>query len=73
VRPDAVWAALVGAPVAVELVAWATGRQEWMLSPHARRWARVDTPAGRALVTAGVGAGATWLAHHLITIPAKEF
>lgn len=68
-RPDVVWAGLVGTPVVVELWAFATGRQQWMLSPHGRRWLRTDTPAGRAVVTVGVGAGATWLAHHLITIP----
>lgn len=66
-RPDVVWAALIGAPVTVELVAFAAGAQQWMLSPHARRWTRTDTAAGRALVTVGIGAGATWLAHHWIT------
>lgn len=68
-RPDRVWAALIGGPVALELVAFAFGWQEWMLSPHARRWTRTDTAAGRALVTVGIGAGATWLAHHWITVP----
>lgn len=66
------WAALIGVPTALELWAFATDRPEWMLCPHARWALRCDTPAGRALVTAGIGAGATWLAHHLITIPAPD-
>jgi hypothetical protein len=64
-----VWAGLVGAPVAVELWAFATDRDDWMLSPHARWLLRCDTPAGRAATTLLVGGAAAWLAHHLITIP----
>jgi len=68
-RPRQVWAILIGAPVAVELWAFLTDHPEWTLSPHLRCLSRCDTPAGRAAVTVATGAGATWLAHHLITIP----
>ena len=64
-----VWAALVGTPVAVELWAFSTGRTNWTLSPHARWLLRCHTRSGRAVTTALVGAGATWLAHHWLTVP----
>lgn len=67
--PRITWAVLIGAPTALELWAFLTGRDHWTLSPHLRCVARADTPAGRAAVTVATGAGATWLAHHLITIP----
>jgi hypothetical protein len=62
------WAAFAATGVAVELVGFATQRQDWMFSPHGRQWLRTDTPVGRACTTVGIGAGATWLAHHLITL-----
>jgi hypothetical protein len=70
-RPRAVWAALVGAPVAVELWAIATDRPDWMLSPHARSVLRPETPLGQAATTLLIGAGSAWLAHHLLTVPPK--
>lgn len=68
-RPDVAWAALLGAGCALEAWALTTDRQHWTLSRVSRRWLRADTPAGRALIVSGVGAGATALAHHLIAMP----
>lgn len=59
------WAAFAAVGIGVELVGFVTQHQDWMFSPHGRRWLRADTPAGRAFI----GAGATTLAHHLITTP----
>lgn len=70
--PRAVWAVLVGVPTALELWAFATHRDEWTLSPHLRAATRAGSPWGNASVIAFVGAGSTWLAHHLITIPAAD-
>lgn len=70
-RQRLTWASLVGAPVAVELWAVATGRTHWTLSPQLRWALRCNTPAGRALTTTLVGAGSAWLAHHLLTVPAE--
>lgn len=66
------WAAYAAIGITAELVGFVTQRQDWMLSPHGRRWLRADTPAGRAFITVGIGAGATTLAHHLITLPTEE-
>jgi len=63
------WAVFAATGITAELVGFATQQQDLMLSPHGRRWLRTDTPAGRAVVTVGIGAGATWLAHHLIATP----
>lgn len=72
VNPRQVWSALIGVPAALEVWASLTDHPEWTLSPHARVWVRTDTAVGRAFVTVATGAGATWLAHHLITTPAPS-
>ena len=66
------WAVFAATGVAAELVGFVTQKQDWMFSPHGRRWCHTDTTAGRALVTVGIGAGATWLAHHLIDTPTER-
>jgi hypothetical protein len=71
-RPRLVWAALIGIPTALELWAAITGRDEWTLSPHLRAATRSGTPWGNACVIALTGAGSTWLAHHLVTIPPAD-
>ena len=71
-RQRTTWAALIGAPLAVELAAVLTGRTDWTLSPTLRWALRCETPGGQAFTIAAVGSSAAWLAHHLITIPAPQ-
>lgn len=63
------WALLIGAPLAVELVALAVSRPDWTLSPQLRWALRTHTPHGAALSSLLIGAGAGVLAHHLRTTP----
>lgn len=67
-RQRIAWAALVGTPIAVELWAVATDRTPWTLSPTLRWALRCDTRFGRVVTPVLVGAGSSWLAHHLLTI-----
>lgn len=67
-RQRLTWAALLGTPTALELWAVATGRTHWTLSPQLRWALRCQTRPGRATTTVLFGAGATWLAHHLLTV-----
>lgn len=69
---DWFWAGLAAAGVAVELWAVATKRDHLTLSRSARRALRCHTRAGRAVTTVGIGAGASWLANHLLTITPEE-
>lgn len=68
--PRLVWAALLGVPTALELWAVATARTPWTLSPQLRWALRCDRPFGRVVTPVLVGAGSSWLAHHLLTIDA---
>jgi hypothetical protein len=71
--PRVVWAVLVGVPTALELWAVATDHVPWTLSPTLRWALRCETPFGRVVTPVLVGAGSSWLAHHLLTIePAAE-
>lgn len=71
-RQRLTWAALVGAPVGVELWAVATGRTAWTLSPQLRWALRCHTRPGAAATTVLVGAGSAWLAHHLRELPPTD-
>ena len=69
-RPSRIaWVAFLGTPTAVELWAVATGRDDWTLSPHLRWALRCGTRGGNAVTAVFIGGGATWLAHHLQTVP----
>lgn len=69
---DLFWLGLAGAGTAVELWALATKRDHLTLSRTARRALRCHTRAGRAFTTVAIGAGASWLGHHLLTINPEE-
>jgi hypothetical protein len=69
---DAFWLALAVTGTTVELWAVATKRDHLTLSCSARRALRCHTKAGRAVTTIGIGAGASWLANHLLTITPEE-
>lgn len=68
-RQRLVWAALVGAPTALELWAVHTNRTTWTLSPQLRWALRCGTRSGNAVTAVGIGGGAAWLAHHLQALP----
>ena len=70
--PRYVWAALIGVPTAFELAMVVTGRTEWTASPQLRWALRCNTKAGQATTTLLVGAGSSWLAHHLLTVEPSE-
>lgn len=70
--PSLFWGALTVTGTAVEAWALVTDRPGWTLSRVARRTLRCHTPVGRAVTTAAIGAGSSWLAHHLITLPTEE-
>lgn len=69
---DWFWLALGVTGTAVELWAVATKRDHLTLSRSARRALRCHTRAGRAVTTVGIGAGASWLANHLLTVNPEE-
>lgn len=69
---DWFWLALGVTGTGVELWAVATKRDHLTLSRSARRALRCHTKAGRAITTVGIGAGASWLANHLLTITPEE-
>jgi hypothetical protein len=69
---DLFWLALGVTGTAVELWAVATKRDELTLSRSARRALRCHTKLGRAVTTVGIGAGASWLANHLLTVTPEE-
>jgi hypothetical protein len=71
--PARFWAGFFGVGLAVEM--WGLShpdRNPWTASPNIRAALRADTPAGRALITIGIGAGSSWLAHHLLTVEPEE-
>jgi hypothetical protein len=65
---DWFWLTLAATGTAVELWAVATKREHLTLSRSARRALRCHTRGGRAFTTVAIGAGASWLGHHLLTI-----
>jgi hypothetical protein len=69
---DGFWLALAVTGTAVELWAVATKRDHLTLSRSARRALRCHTRGGRAFTTVAIGAGASWLANHLLTITPEE-
>jgi hypothetical protein len=69
---DLFWLALAATGTAVELWAVATKRDHLTLSKSARRALRCHTRAGRAFTTVAIGAGASWLGHHLLTVQPEE-
>lgn len=69
---DWFWMTLAAAGTGVELWAVATKREHLTLSRSARRALRCHTKAGRAFTTVAIGAGASWLGHHLLTITPEE-
>jgi hypothetical protein len=71
-RGEAVAVAIAAAAVGYETYGLRTGNPDWLWSTHGRRLGLCSTRAGRVLTPAVIGAAATWLAHHLITIPAPK-
>jgi hypothetical protein len=69
---DWFWLTLAATGTAVELWAVATKREHLTLSRTARRALRCHTKAGRAFTTVAIGAGASWLGHHLLTVNPEE-
>ena len=69
---DAFWLAIFATGTAVELWAVGTKRDHLTLSRSARRALRCHTRIGRAVTTVGIGAGASWLANHLLTTPSPQ-
>lgn len=69
---DPFWLALAATGTAFELWALATKREHLTLSPSARRALRCHTRGGRAFTTVVIGAGASWLANHLLTVTPEE-
>lgn len=69
---DLFWLGLAVTGTAVELWALATKRDHLTLSRSARRALRCHTRSGRAFTTVAIGAGASWLGHHLLTINPEE-
>jgi len=65
---DAFWLALAVTGTGVELWAVFTHRDRYTLSKSARRALRCHTKPGRAFTTVAIGAGASWLANHLLTV-----
>lgn len=71
--PARFWTAFTVVGLAVE--AWGLSREDrndWTASPNIRAALKAETPLGRAVITTGIGAGATWLSHHLLTVTPKE-
>jgi hypothetical protein len=71
--PARFWTAFAIVGLGVE--AWGLSRAErndWTASPNIRAACRAETPLGRAILTTGIGAGATWLSHHLLTVTPEE-
>ena len=62
--------------VGITVEAWGLShpdRNDWTASPNIRRGLRCNTPAGRAVTTVVLGAGASWLVNHLLSVvPDKE-
>ena len=72
-KPAHFWGGFVALGLAVE--AWGLShpdRNDWTASPNIRAALKAETPLGRAIITTGIGAGATWLSHHLLTVTPKE-
>ena len=69
---DWFWLTLAVTGTAVEVWAVATRRDHLTLSRSARRALRCHTKGGRVFTNLAVGAGASWLANHLITITPEE-
>lgn len=69
---DWFWLTLAAAGTGVELWAVATKRDHLTLSRSARRALRCHTRGGRAFTTVAIGAGASWLANHLLTVTPEE-
>lgn len=71
--PARFWAGFTALGLAVE--AWGLShpdRTPWTASPNIRAVTRPDTRMGRFILTAGIGAGATWLSAHLLTVEPTE-
>lgn len=69
---DGFWLTLAVTGTAFELWAVATKRDHLTLSRSARRALRCHTRGGRAFTTVAIGAGASWLANHLLTVTPEE-
>ena len=69
---DWFWLALAATGTCVELWAVGSKRDHLTLSRSARRALRCHTKAGRVVTTVTIGAGASWLANHLLTITPEE-
>jgi hypothetical protein len=69
---DGFWLALAITGTAVELWAVATKRDHLTLSRTARRALHCHTKGGRVFTNLAIGAGASWLSNHLLTITPEE-
>lgn len=71
--PGRFWSAFAALGLAVEAFGLSDPeRNRWTASPNIRALAHPETPAGRALITTGIGAGSAWLVHHLLTVQPEE-
>lgn len=69
---DWFWLGLAVAGAGFEAWALKSGRDELTASRSVRRALHCHTPVGRFATTALIGAGSSWLAHHLLTIDYLE-
>jgi len=65
---DWFWLSLATTGTTVELWALRTKRDHLTLSRSARRALHCHTKVGRVVTTAFIGAGSTWLCHHLLSV-----